>query len=154
VGSRGCRKRTARFRTIRDPRGPAPVRTVGHVGGQVAFQAGVPGECQLDKEVGNQVGREGSRAEILGDNQPDTPAVVHAGQTADRILDRIGGPFEDPFVDQNRCLRAPSPDCLGRGGPRHSMGMRVVVAMPAEAPTAGGNLRGLELPPSWVLESH
>ena len=119
---------------MRDPTEPAEVRAACHIDGPAAFQAGIPGGSPLDKEV---------------DNQPDTLAVVRAGRMAVHIEDQVG----DPFVDQTRCLRAPRLDCLGRGGPRCSMGMRVVAAMLAEVLTAWGNPRGPRLRPNWVLES-
>jgi hypothetical protein len=143
--SRGCRKRFASFRTMRDPKRPAVARGAHHGFDPAAFQAGVLVGGQLDKGVDIRVGQVGSRAEIPGDslidswggkqahNQLDTPAVAPA--------------------DQTRCSRLPRPDCQGRGEPRHSKGMRVVVAMPAEVRRVGGNLRGPGRRPSWVPES-
>ena len=157
----GCQKKFARFRTKRDPKRPAVVRKACHVERPAGFQAGAPGELRSDKRgdilegpVGSPAEIPGdnqvdSRAEILGDNQLDTPAVVHAGQTAGHIEDQVA----DPFLDQPPRWRALRLDCLGRGEPRCSMDMPVVVAMLAEVRMAGGNLRGLTRRPSSVLEN-
>jgi hypothetical protein len=143
--SRGCRKRFASFRTMRDPKRPAVARGAHHGFDLVASPAGVLVGGRLDKGVDIRVGQVGSRAEIPGDSLIDSPGDKQAHT-------QLGIRAVAP-ADQTRCSRLPSPDCLGRGGPRHSKGMRVVVAMPAEVRRVGGNLRGPGRRPSWVPES-
>ena len=123
---------------MRDQKRPAVVRAVGHVEGPADSRAEIPGDNPLD-----------SRAETQGDNPPDNPAVVHAGQSAGHIEDQVAG----PFLDQTHRWRALRPDCLGRGGPRCSMDMPVVVAMLAEVQMTVESLRGLMRRPNSVLES-
>jgi hypothetical protein len=143
--SRGCRKRFPSFLTMHDPKRQAVVRGALHGFDLVAFPAGVPVGGQLDKGVGIRAGQGGSRAEIPGDSLIDSRGDK-------RAHNQLGIQAVAP-ADQTRCLRAPNPDYLGRSGPRHSMGMRVVVAMPAEVRMVGGNLRGPGRRPSWAPES-
>ena len=85
-----------------------------------------------------------------------SPAGVLVGGQLDKGVDiRVGqvGSRAVAIADQTRCSRLPRPDCQGRGEPRHSKGMRVVAAMPAEVRRVGGNLRGPGRRPSWVPES-
>lgn len=130
---------------MRDPKRPAVVRSACHVEDPAAFQAGVLVGGQLDKGVDIRVGQVGSRAEIPGDSLIDSRGDKQAHT-------QLGIRAVAP-ADQTRCSRLPRPDCQGRGEPRHSKGMRVVVAMPAEVRRVGGNLRGPGRRPSWVPES-
>ena len=127
---------------MRDPRQPAVVRAAHHVVGPAAFPAAFPADVPVGGQLNKQGGsRFGTRA--------DKRAAVLEGQSADHIEDQVAG----PFADQTRRWSVPRLDCRGRGGPRCSMDMRVVVAMSAEVRMAGGNLRGRGRRPTWVLES-
>jgi len=139
---------------MRDPKRPAVVRAAHHVVGPAAFPAAFPADCPVDFPEGGQLNkqegslestREGSRFGTRADKR----AAVREGQSADHIGDQVEGPFED----QARRWSVPRLDCRGRGGPRCSMDMRVVVAMSAEVRMAVGNLRGRGRRPTWVLES-
>ena len=131
---------------MRDPKRPAVVRAAHHVVDPVVFPAAFPVGGQLNKQGGSL---EGSLGGSRFGTQADKRAAVLEGQSADHIEDQVAG----PFADQTRRWSAPRLDCRGRGGPRCSMDMRVVVAMSAEVRMAGGNLRGRGRRPTWVLES-
>ena len=134
---------------MRDPKRPAVAHGAHHGFDLVASPAGVLVGGQLDKGVDIRVGQVGSRAEIPGDSLIDS----WGGKRGDKRAHNQLGIRAVAIADQTRCSRLPRPDCQGRGEPRHSKGMRVVVAMPAEVRRVGGNLRGPGRRPSWVPES-
>ena len=131
---------------MRDPMRPVVVRSAHHVVGSEAFPVEGPVGGQLNKQGGSL---EGSRGGSRFGTQADKRAAVLEGQFADHIEDQFAG----PSADQTRRWSVPHLDYWGRGGPRGSMDMRVVVAMSAGVLKAVGNLRGRGRRPTWVLES-